>query len=156
MKRLSLFFTAAILVFLGSTLPMNAETLYFELTKSAPQAHFDVTSGPGIWSFHIEVTGKVNSLSFPIKNSAPGAADFCVTGGGLPRNPKGIIDFDTNPIDAAACQACGTTWFDTNGSPLALVGYLQTGDRNARVKIWVTFPDPDPEQEFLVECPPLP
>jgi hypothetical protein len=156
MKKLSLFSIAAILAFVASTVPLNAETFYFELTKNIPEAHFDVTSGPGIWSFHVEVTGKVNSLSFPIKNSAPGAADFCSAGSGPPRNPKGIIDFDTSPIPEAACQACGTTWFDTNGSALALVGYLQTGDRNARVQVWVTYPDPDPDQPYSSECPSLP
>lgn len=154
--KISILLTA-ILVFLGSTLPMPAGELNFVLNKMVPQAHFDVFSGPGPWSFHIEITGKVNSLSFPIKNSAPGAADFCpvVVVGGIapPRNPKGTYDWSTNDVPAAVCQVCGSQWFDTNGDALALVAYLQTGDKNASVAITVTFPDPLDGQLMRDVCP---
>jgi hypothetical protein len=142
MKRLSLFAAAAILVFLGSTLPVTAGTCSVVLTK-AHQQDFEfcnVTSGPGNWVFTIAVSGKVGQLGFHIKNSTPGAADLCwVTS---LRQPKGNIVLVTDPIPAAAPSVCGTDWPDTNGAPLSVFAFSQIGDRNAQVSITVDYPDP--------------
>jgi hypothetical protein len=138
MKKVSLFSAAAILLFLGSTLSMNAGTFAFTLTKNTPQASLEVTSGAGNWVYTITVTGRVSFLSLNIKNSAPGAADIC-SHEGL-RQPKGTIVVVTDPIPAAAPDACGTDWADTNGTPFSLVAFIETSDKNARADIRVDYP----------------
>lgn len=142
MKKLSVFFAAAILLFLGSTLPMSAGTCSVQLTKQHQQdSDFcNVISGAGNWVFTIAVSGKVGALVFHIKNSTPGAADLCwVTS---LRQPKGNIVLVTDPIPAAAPSVCGTDWPDTNGAPLSVFAFSQIGDRNAQVNITVDYPDP--------------
>jgi hypothetical protein len=137
--RISILLTG-ILVFLGSTLSMSAGTEVITLTKASPEAYPAVTSGAGNWVYTITVTGKVSFLGLNIKNSAPGAADFCSHS--ALRQPKGSSVVVTDPIPAAAPGACGTDWPDTNGIPLSLVAYIDTADRNARVDIRVDYPDP--------------
>jgi hypothetical protein len=141
MKKFSLSFSATVLVFLASTLPLSAGTCFIELTRAhQTDDSCNVVSGAGSWVFTIAVSGKVGQLGFHIKNSTPGAADLCwITS---LRQPKGNIVLVTDPIPAAATSVCGTEWPDTNGPPLSVHAYSQIGDRNARIGIQVDYPDP--------------
>lgn len=143
-----------ILVFLGFTVPIGAQTLTpitLQLTNANPSVKVDVCSGAGDWSVSYFVTGRVNSLSFDIKNDGVGAADFCW--GTSVRKPKsGIQKSETaENIPVAEPSACGEEFLpDQNGIPLSFKAYYQTGDANAVVDITV-FPPPR-----SVDDPPCP
>lgn len=139
---------AAILLCSAFSVPAQAGTLTITLDKNTPKCTAgtlctatDVTSGEGFWTFAVTVTGKVNSLGLQIKDSFPGASDFCYSSS--VKNPRGTFPVTTPMmIPAAATDACGTQWVDTNGPPFSFVAYIQTSDPKANVVITVTYPDP--------------
>ena len=130
----------AIFLFLGFTGPANAGTCYVELTKS----HMDdsgfcnVLSGAGNWVFTYTVTGRVSSFGRHIKNN-PGAGDICWQTS--LRQPKSGMDIAPN-IPSATEGVCGLDFTDTNGDPLTIFAFIQTGDAKAKVAIRVDYPDP--------------
>ena len=140
---------AAILLCSAFSVPAQAGTFTVTLDKNTPKCTSatlctatDVTSlKEGFWTFSVTVTGRVNSLGLQIKNSFPGAADFCWGFSG--NNPKGTFLVTTSPfiIPVATTNACGTQWADTNGDPLSFVAYIKTSDPKAKVVITVTYPD---------------
>ena len=131
---------AGISVFTGSA-PVEAGTLpAITLTRANPQVNVDVTSGAGDWVFTYYVTGKVSFLSFNIKDN-PGAGDICShTEIRQPKRGPGSRTADNVPV--ATLNACGGQFEDTNGPPLNLQAFIQTGDDNASVVVTVTYPDP--------------
>ena len=143
MKRLSSFRLAAVplvvLSLLGITLPANAGTFTFTLSKNTANVNTAVLSGAGPWNYNYTVTGRVSSVGLNIKNHAPGAADFCSAYG--ERQPSGTISYSTDTIPAAGFQVCGVQWVDPDPE-LWLVAYVQTGDNKAKVVVTVTYPDP--------------
>jgi len=100
----------------------------------------------------VTVTGRVSLLGLAIKNSAPGAADYCSVAN--LRQPKGNTVIVTepgmglDPIPAAVAYACGNHWTDiimsgdTDNNPLAFLGRIDTADPGARVDIQVDYPNP--------------
>ena len=139
---------AAILLCSAFSVPAQAGTFTVTLDKNTPKCtagtsctNVGVMSGAGYWTFDVTVTGKVSQLGLQIKNSAPGAADFCWSFSG--RQPSGHFGLTTSPIviPEATSNACGNQWLDSNGPPLSFVAYFQTTDRTAKVVITVTYPD---------------
>ena len=99
----------------------------------------NVTSGAGIWTFSVKVTGKVSQFGRQIKDNSPGAGDICW--GSSIRQPKGSWTDVSTFIAASAPDACGTQWPDPDAT-LAFYTYMQTSDPNAKVDIDVVYPDP--------------
>lgn len=130
-----------ILVFLGFTVPIGAQTLTpitLQLTKANPSVNVGVCSGAGDWVFTYTVTGRVNLLGLAIKNN-PSAGDFCW--GTQVRKPKGIDqEITAVGIRAAALNVCGVQFQDTNGVPLNLNAYLEGVALGGSVDITVDYP----------------
>lgn len=136
-----------VLFCLGFSAPAQAQDPFtITLTKSSPQAcgstgdtspACNVDSAAGGWSFSISVRGKVSFLGLQIKNN-PGAGDICWHQSF--RQPSGTFSVSASNIPAAATNACGDQYRDTNGEPLTVFAYIQTGDANASVSIIVTYP----------------
>ena len=147
---------AAILVCLEFAAPVEAvtySTFTCTLTRANPQSTNtspnpctadarNILSGEGYWNFEYTVVGNVSFLGLQIKNN-PGAGDICFVIGF--RQPRGTnVPFSTNPkvVEEAYTSACGTQFTDTNGPPLTLFAYIQTGDANpdAGVTLTVHYP----------------
>lgn len=153
---------AAILFCLGFAAPAEAvtySTFTCTLTRANPQSTNtspnpctkpdgtpadarNILSGEGYWNFEYTVVGNVSFLGLQIKNN-PGAGDICFVVGF--RQPRGTnVPFSTNPkvVEEAYTSACGTQFMDTNGPPLTLFAYIQTGDANpdAGVTLTVHYP----------------
>ena len=120
----------------------NPCTTTADRTLSNGSTARNVLSGEGYWNFEYTVVGNVSFLGIQIKNN-PGAGDICfVYSDRLSKTKHTNVAFSTNPIviEAAATSACGTQYTDTNGPPLTLFAYIQTGDPNASVTLDVHYP----------------
>ena len=145
---------AAILVCLGFSAPAKAiqySTFTCTLTRANPQSTDtspnpctadagNILSGEGPWTFEYTVVGEVSFLGLQIKNN-PGAGDICFVIGF--RQPTGTnIAFSTSPkvIEEATTNACGPQFTDTNGPPLTLFAYIQTGVPGSSLTLDVHYP----------------
>jgi hypothetical protein len=154
MRKIPLLFACAMTFVVMGSLALQAQTvcsptntacqhLQVTLNKAVQSLNVDVTSGAGDWFFVVTVAGKVSQLGRQIKNN-PGAGDICWHSSIL-KLPSTFSD--TAPsIPTAAPYACSPVgapnYTDTNGAPLNLYTYIQTGDSKASVVIDVYYPVP--------------
>jgi hypothetical protein len=140
------FLVVVVLSCLGFSPPAQAQSFTITLTQSSPRVcnstgdtspPCNVDSAAGDWSFSVMVKGKVSFLGLQIKNN-PGAGDICWVYG--KRHPSGNFVVTASAIPTAATNVCGNKFIDSNGEPLALFAYIQTGDASAKVTITVTYP----------------